>query len=260
MGQVYRARDSKLQRDVAVKVLPDAFAHDPDRLARFEREARTLAALNHPHIAQCTAWRKTAGIHGSRDGAGRGRDAGRPDPAEARCRSTRRWPSPRRSPTRSKPRTSSGIIHRDLKPANIKVRADGAVKVLDFGLAKALDAGPGASSSATLTPTIVADAADRAGMLLGTAAYMSPEQARGRAVDQRADIWAFGCVLYEMLTGRAGLRSQRDRLGRGGRGAEARARLVGAARGDTCRAASAGATLPAEGRRATPASRGRCAD
>src|SRR5688572_23437503 len=203
MGQVYRARDSKLQRDVAVKVLPEAFAHDPERLARFEREARTLAALNHPNIAHVYGLEESGGIHGLVMELVEG-----PTLADRIQRGA--LPIDEAGPIAAQIARAleaaheSGIIHRDLKPANVKVRADGGVKVLDFGLAKALDsAGPGAPSSASLMPTMASPAQlTGAGMLMGTAAYMSPEQARGRGVDQRADIWALGCVLYEMLTGR----------------------------------------------------------
>ena len=204
MGEVYRARDTKLGRDVALKVLPDALAADADRLMRFEREARTLASLNHPHIAQ---------VYGIEDSAGRralvmelveGEDLSVRIARGADARSTRRCRSPVRLPRRSKRRTRPGIIHRDLKPANIKLRADGTVKVLDFGLAKALDppGDPHGRADQENSPTITSPALTMRGVILGTAAYMAPEQAKGRPVDKRADIWAFGCVLYEMLTGR----------------------------------------------------------
>jgi serine/threonine protein kinase len=261
MGEVYRARDTQLKRDVALKVLPAAVASDADRLARFQREAELLAALNHPHIAQIYGRVEAAALPrfgqaaapgmpppvtralaaelveaGVAAGAGSGTtralvmelvdgetlsariargSAGSEDPA-----------SIGRSPGASAPGIplaealplaiqlaealeyahERGIIHRDLKPANIKLTADGAVKVLDFGLAKALDpVGPGVipgSAEAANSPTITTPAMTRAGIILGTAAYMSPEQARGGAVDKRADIWAFGVVLFEMLAGR----------------------------------------------------------
>ena len=197
MGEVYRARDSRLGRDVALKILPDAFASDPDRLARFQREAELLASLNHPNIAQ---------IHGiEEDGGTRAlvlELVGGPTLEERIARG----PIPLEEALDIAAQIAdaleaahdAGVIHRDLKPANVKVRDDGTVKVLDFGLAKALEAGPasGASHSATL-----ATAATRMGVIVGTAAYMSPEQARGRPVDRRTDVWAFGAVVYEMLTG-----------------------------------------------------------
>ena len=203
MGQVYRARDTKLQRDVAVKVLPEAFAHDPDRLTRFEREARTLAALNHPNIAHVYGLEDAGSAHGLVMELVEG-------PTLADRIAAGAMPIDEVQPIAVQIARAleaaheSGIIHRDLKPANVKVRPDGGVKVLDFGLAKALDPlGAGAPSSASLVPTMASPAQlTSAGTLMGTAAYMSPEQARGRPVDQRADTWAFGCVLYEMLTGR----------------------------------------------------------
>ena len=142
MGEVYRARDTRLHRDVALKVLPDAFAADPERSARFEREAQVLASLNHPNIAHIYGFEdprtRDAGI-ALCHGIGRGRRSGRADRARAPSHSPRRCRSPSRSPMRSKPRTTQGIVHRDLKPANVKVTLDGTVKVLDFGLAKAMD-------------------------------------------------------------------------------------------------------------------------
>ncbi len=207
MGEVYRACDTKLNRQVAIKVLLPAVANDPDRLARFSREAQVLASLNHPHIAQ---------IHGLED-------APSTDPGHARILALvmelvegptladriARGAIPidealaiaRQIAEALEAAHEQGIVHRDLKPANIKVREDGTVKVLDFGLAKALDQASGSDVAAMTSPTLSVHATD-AGVILGTAAYMSPEQARGKVVDRRTDLWAFGCVLYEMLTER----------------------------------------------------------
>jgi Tol biopolymer transport system component len=207
MGEVYRARDTRLDRDVAVKVLPESVAHDPDRLARFEREARTLAALNHPNIAT---------IHGLEEGAGvRGlvmELVEGPTLADRIARGAVPFDEAVSIATQIAEALESAheqsIVHRDLKPANIKLRPDGTVKVLDFGLAKALDpsseSGPGSTSAMGLSqsPTITSPALlTGAGVILGTAAYMSPEQAKGRPADRRSDVWAFGCLLYEMLAG-----------------------------------------------------------
>src|SRR5262245_37824257 len=204
MGEVYRARDTKLGRTVAIKVLPEQVESDPERLARFEREARMLAALNHPGIASLFGMEGSSGRHflvmelvegttlAERIGA-------------------------RRAPGRALPMGDalkfglqiadalaaaheSGIVHRDLKPANIQITPGEIVKILDFGLAKAVDADR-SDPDPSRTPTVAADGT-RAGTILGTTAYMSPEQARGKPIDKRTDIWAFGCVLYEMLTGR----------------------------------------------------------
>jgi len=194
MGEVYRARDTILSRDVAIKILPRHFTADPERLTRFEREARMLAALNHPHIAA---------IHGIVDAEGvRGLVLELVEGGTLADR-IQRGPVPvtdaltiaRQIADALDAAHEKGIIHRDLKPANIKITPGGIVKVLDFGLAKAA---PDELQSST-----VAMGATREGTILGTAAYMSPEQARGQAVDKRTDIWAFGCVLYEMLTGHA---------------------------------------------------------
>jgi len=210
MGEVYRARDTKLNRDVAIKILPDVFAHDSERVARFTREAQSLASLNHPNIAQIygvVEEDQPAHVHALVMELVEGQDlsahiARGPIPiAEA-------LPIARQIVDALEAAHEQGIVHRDLKPANIKVRADGTVKVLDFGLAKAMDAGaipgaeaPGLHQDLANSPTLTARAT-QLGMIIGTAAYMAPEQARGKAVDKRADIWAFGVVLYEMLTGR----------------------------------------------------------
>jgi serine/threonine protein kinase/Tol biopolymer transport system component len=205
MGEVYRARDSKLSRDVALKLLPPGLQSDPDRRARFAREARTLAALNDPHIAQ---------VHGFEESGDTSMLVMELVDGEDLSQRIRRGPIPydeaiaiaKQIGQALEAAHEQGIIHRDLKPANIKLRDDGTVKVLDFGLAKALEsgsAGPNAPPELANSPTITSPAGvTLGGVILGTAAYMAPEQAKGKAVDKRADIWAFGCVLYEMLTGR----------------------------------------------------------
>jgi serine/threonine-protein kinase len=201
MGEVYRARDTKLGRDVAIKVLPESLAHDPERLERLEREAKALAALNHPHIAQIYGLEledvgdTRALIMEFVDGEDLAQRLarGREPPDEA-------WPIARQIAEALEVAHDAGIVHRDLKPANIKVRPDGKVKVLDFGLAKILNVP--AKADVSTSPTLTASPATELGVVLGTASYMSPEQARGKPVDRRADIWAFGCVLYEMLAAR----------------------------------------------------------
>ena len=202
MGQVYRGTDTTLGRQVAIKILPDAFASDSERLARFEREAKTLASLNHPHIAAIYGFEKSAGMHALVMELVEGDDLSQriaqgPIPLDEAL------PIAKQIAEALEAAHEQGIIHRDLKPANIKVRPDGTVKVLDFGLAKAMEPTGVASPSVSQSPTITTPAMTQAGMILGTAAYMSPEQARGKPVDKRADIWAFGCVVYEMLTGHA---------------------------------------------------------
>jgi serine/threonine-protein kinase len=200
MGEVYRARDTKLDRDVALKVLPQAFTDDPDRLARFEREAKVLASLNHPNVG---------GIHGLEESDGvralvleyidgptlADRIAQGPIPIDEAL------PIAKQIAEALEAAHEASVIHRDLKPANVKLKPDGTVKVLDFGLAKAMQpdaSDPKMSQSPTISLTA---AATQMGMVMGTAAYMSPEQARGKPVDKRADIWSFGAVLFEMLTG-----------------------------------------------------------
>ncbi len=198
MGEVYRARDSKLGREVAIKILPRLFISDPDRLTRFEREARVLASLNHPHIGAIYGLEEADGVRALVLELVEG---------ETLADRIARGPIPlgdfltiaRQIAEALDAAHEKGIIHRDLKPANIKITPDGIVKVLDFGLAKAT-AGDGATPDLTHSPTVTAGGT-REGAVLGTAAYMSPEQARGTPVDKRTDIWAFGCVLYEMLTG-----------------------------------------------------------
>ena len=197
MGQVWQATDTQLNRQVALKILPDAFAADPDRLARFTREAQILASLNHPNIAA---------IHGIEEAEGTralvlelvegptlaDRISKGPIPLDEAL------PIAKQIAEALEAAHEAGVIHLDLKPANIKVKDDGTVKVLDFGLAKALDPTPTGDPSES--PTLTA-AATQMGVVMGTAAYMSPEQARGKVVDKRTDIWAWGVVLFEMLTG-----------------------------------------------------------
>ena len=199
MGVVWKAVDTTLGREVAIKVLPDIFAGDTERLARFEREAKLLATFNHPAIATIHGFHEVAGVRFLAMELAQGVSLARrletgPLPLDESLAIALQVA------TALEAAHDSGIIHRDLKPGNIQVGPDGAVKVLDFGLAKALDADP-SSPLSSLSPTLTTPAT-RAGVILGTAAYMSPEQAKGRVVDRRADIWAFGCVLYEMLTGR----------------------------------------------------------
>jgi Tol biopolymer transport system component len=213
MGEVYRARDTRLNRDVAIKVLPDLFAADPDRLARFEREAQMLASLNHTNIAHVYGVEDLPPDH-LRQGYG-DQEGGSHATAlimelvegEDLAQRLARGPIPFDEALQIATQIADAleaahehaIVHRDLKPANIKVRSDGVVKVLDFGLAKALEPA-GTAADAVNSPTLTARGTQH-GVILGTAAYMAPEQARGKPVDKRADIWAFGCVLYEMLTG-----------------------------------------------------------
>ncbi|MGH9256622.1 MAG: protein kinase domain-containing protein [Vicinamibacterales bacterium] len=232
MGEVYRATDTKLKREVAIKVLPTALASDPERLARFQREAEVLATLNHPNIAAIYGLEEGPSVRalvmelvegptlaerierrmGPFGPAGTAAGlAGAPGPKGPGLQVDEALAIARQIADALEAAHERGIVHRDLKPANIKVRDDGAVKVLDFGLAKLIEPGSGIRDPgsegvadddvATYSPTLSL-AATRAGVILGTAAYMSPEQARGKRVDRRADIWAFGCVLYEMLAGR----------------------------------------------------------
>jgi serine/threonine protein kinase len=219
MGEVYSARDTKLGRDVALKVLPPAFALAPERVARFRREAQVVAALNHPNIAAIYGFEEPS------TGSGQGAISALvmelvdgPTLADRLAQGAlpleETLPIARQIVAAIEAAHAQGIIHRDLKPANVKVRSDGTVKVLDFGLAKALNppqdsgrshqaraSGHDAAANLLNSPTITSPAMTELGMILGTAAYMSPEQAKGRPVDERADIWAFGCMLFEMLTG-----------------------------------------------------------
>jgi serine/threonine-protein kinase len=209
MGEVYRARDLQLSRNIALKILPDHFASDPERLARFGREAQVLASLNHPNIAQIYAIETTGStralvmelVEGQTlaDRIGRG-----PIPIDEAL------PIAKQIAEALEAAHEQGIIHRDLKPANIKIRPDGTVKVLDFGLAKLAETTASNSSAALAnSPTITSPAVmTGVGVPLGTAAYMSPEQAKGRPADKRADVWAFGCVLYEMLAAKGAFKGE----------------------------------------------------
>ena len=201
MGHVFRARDTRLNRDVAIKVLPEAFANEPDRLARFQREAKTLASLNHPNIGAIYGLEESGGVSALVMELVEGEDLSQRI-ARGAIPVDQALPIAKQIADALEAAHEQGIIHRDLKPANIKIRADGTVKVLDFGLAKAMEPSGGMSASVSTSPTLTTPAMTQAGMILGTAAYMSPEQARGTTVDKRADIWAFGVVLWEMLTGK----------------------------------------------------------
>ena len=201
MGEVYQARDTKLDRDVALKVLPEAFTSDPDRLARFEREAKVLASLNHPNIGSIYGLEEAEGVKALVLELVEGptladRITQGPIPIDEAL------PIAKQIAEALEAAHEQGVIHRDLKPANVKVKDNGTVKVLDFGLAKAFQSDandPGLSASPTISLTA---AATQMGMVIGTAAYMAPEQAKGLTVDKRADIWAYGAVLFEMLTGK----------------------------------------------------------
>ena len=200
MGEVYRARDATLKRDVALKILPDGFALDQERLARFKREAQVLASLNHLNIAAIYGFEESNGFQAlvlelvegptlaDRIGLG-------PIPVNEAI------PIARQIAEALEAAHEQGIVHRDLKPANVKLRPDGTVKVLDFGLAKSLEPVVGRSGDAATSPTITSPAMTAMGIILGTAAYMSPEQAKGQPADKRSDVWAFGALLYEMLSG-----------------------------------------------------------
>jgi eukaryotic-like serine/threonine-protein kinase len=219
MGEVHRARDTKLKRDVALKVLPELLARDPDRMARFQREAQVLASLNHPNIAAIYGLEESDGVRAlvmelvegptlaqlleTRNSKVEIRKSGSGSATSFEFRSSSFDPLPiaRQIAEALEYAHERGVVHRDLKPANIKITPEGGVKVLDFGLAKALDLNGRISSDDSNSPTLTI-AATGTGVILGTAAYMSPEQARGKAVDRRSDIWSFGCVLFEMLTGK----------------------------------------------------------
>jgi serine/threonine-protein kinase len=201
MGQVFRATDTRLKRQVAIKILPPELAADRDRLARFQREAEVLASLNHPHIAGIYGLEESGGVSALVMELVDGEDLSQRI-ARGVIPLDEAIPIAKQIAEALEAAHEQGIVHRDLKPANIKVREDGTVKVLDFGLAKAAEPAAGSPSNLSMSPTITSPAMTQAGMILGTAAYMSPEQAKGRGADRRSDIWAFGCVLYEMLTGK----------------------------------------------------------
>jgi serine/threonine-protein kinase len=201
MGEVYRATDTNLKRAVAIKVLPESVAADAERLARFQREAEVLASLNHPHIAAIYGLERSDGTTALVVELVEGPTLS-DRVAQGPISVDETLPIAKQIAEALEAAHEQGIIHRDLKPANIKVRPDGTVKVLDFGLAKAM-APAGSAPTLTQSPAITSPAMMTAvGIILGTAAYMSPEQARGKAADKRSDVWAFGCVLYEMLTGK----------------------------------------------------------
>ncbi len=201
MGEVYRAHDALLNRDVALKILPSSVALDPERVTRFKREAQVLASLNHPHIAIIHGFEQANGIHALVmelvDGPTLAdRLAEGPLPLDEALRIAKHLAEAVEAAH------EQGVIHRDLKPANIKLRPDGTVKVLDFGLAKVIEPAPAMSLGLSDSPTLTTPAMTEAGVILGTAAYMSPEQAKGHPADKRSDIWAFGCIVFEMLSGR----------------------------------------------------------
>ena len=203
MGEVYQAKDQKLGRDVAIKVLPEEFAKDTDRVARFQREAKLLASLNHPNIAA---------IHGLEESGGTSFLILELVQGETLANRLKRGPIPVEESLKLALQIAEaleaahekGVIHRDLKPANVKITPEGKVKILDFGLAKAFQ-GETPAADASKSPTLT-DQMTRPGVILGTAAYMSPEQAKGKPVDKRTDIWAFGCILFECLTGKRAFR------------------------------------------------------
>ena len=202
MGEVYRARDLRLQRNVALKILPEAVARDDDRLSRFTREAQTLAALNHPNIAAIYGIEDSGPVRAIAMELVEGEDLSQRIVRGA-LPLDEALPIARQLAEALEAAHDAGIVHRDFKPANVMVRADGTVKVLDFGLAKvapAVSAGPAAD--ATNSPTFTSPQMTAAGVLLGTAPYIAPEVAKGRPADKRADIWAYGVVLFEMLAGR----------------------------------------------------------
>src|SRR5262249_34140903 len=201
VGAGYRPRDPRLNRDVAIKILASEFAQDADRSARFKREAQVVASLNHPNIAAIYGVEESDGIRALVlelvDGPTLAdRIAQRPIPMDEAL------PIAKQIAVALEAAHEQSVVHRDLKPANIKLRSDGTVKVLEFGLAKAIEPVAGAAASVAASPTITSPAMTQMGVILGTVGYVSPEQAKGRAAEKRSDVWAFGCVLYEMFTGR----------------------------------------------------------
>ena len=253
MGEVYRGRDTALNRDVAIKVLPELFALDGERLARFKREAQVLASLNHQNIAAIFGFVESDPSPGSESAVVHAlvlelvegptladRLAQGPIPVDEAL------PIARQIAEGLEAAHEQGIIHRDLKPANIKLRPDGRVKVLDFGLAKVLEPVGAAAGDVTASPTMTSPAMTAMGLILGTAAYMSPEQAKGRKADKRSDVWAFGAVLYEMLSGRRAFGG--DDLSRHARrSTEGRPRLERAAGRRPATSPHARAAVPGEG-------------
>jgi len=204
MGQVYRATDTKLKRQVAIKILPPSLAADHDRLARFQREAEMLASLNHPNIAAIYGLEESDGITALVMELVEGEDLSQRI-ARGAIPLDEALPIAKQIAEALEAAHEQGIMHRDLKPANIKVRPNGTVKVLDFGLAKAMDP-VGSAPNMSQSPTITTPAMTQAGMILGTAAYMSPEQAKGRAVDKRSDVWAFRLRVIRDADGKARVR------------------------------------------------------
>ena len=241
MGEVYRALDGSLGREIAIKVLPESFALHPERLARFAREARLLASLNHPNIAIIHGLERTEDVCYLEMELVRG---------ETLAQRISRGPINvqealnvcRQIAEALKVAHGQSIVHRDLKPANIMITPQGTVKILDFGLAKILS---GEETDASAESPTVATSRTAAGLIMGTAGYMSPEQARGDAVDRRTDIWAFGCVLYESITG-VGTFPGRKPVRHDRRDSQGRARLDEGGRMCTRQAAAAHQTLPAE--------------
>ena len=246
MGEVYRARDTKLKRDVALKVLPATFLRDPERMARFQREAEVLASLDHPNIGPIYGMADSADSYGLVLALIEGptladRIAAGPLPQDEAI------PIAKQIIEALEYAHDRGVVHRDLKPANIKITPEGVVKVLDFGLAKVLEDEPPPSSLAN-SPTLTLGHT-RAGVILGTAAYMSPEQAVGRPVDRRSDIFSFGAVLYEMLTGKRAFVGA-DHAGCAGSRSQERSGLVQASRGYARHDRQAAAPLPGQGSQA----------